>query len=532
MESDNTKSRLLLVHSSPIPNSNSLFARTYVMNNQKGETEESLLSQKFNAVMNGMVIEKDLSVTEVQQFRNIDNIVHTLSQLKELLDEAKKFPNLEKFVFAKSYLDDACRALQNGSFFTSIDALWIKESISFEEVDVTVFSRSHNVTRGVLNKTDGNIDIDDRYENTATGAAGSTYSAATTSTRSRPSFKVDIFGVDSSYSELAHLMPHSSECAATWFAFVPWVLNTPCTFDNNDSKWKYMSKCIHGFKNKKQDGANTRANTVDNVGLKHFPSNRIRLKCQKNIFDNDPCLLIVPIMTVQQVKSWNGEGYEAIVLAGNWESRTQAPKVYKMIEADSGTLLFATIAECDMACILLRQMVLCVCKSLKSTFSHDVLSERLKDFRDNSIIQQLSLLQSCSMIDVPVPLVSNCSNAHITVRKISFSNYDESLQNMSRGGGGSDKEEAEVTVQDEASVKHPAPDPALLCGKATCNWLKRMKTPFLAGCDDNSTSDSSDYIATYEEEAAQRGWSTTFGTGKEVVLHPSETFDESLSDDE
>ena len=97
MESDNTKSRLLLVHSSPIPNSNSLFARTYVMNNQRGETEESLLSQKFNVVMNGMVIEKDLSVTEVEQFRNIDNIVHTLSQLEELMEEAKKFPNLEKW---------------------------------------------------------------------------------------------------------------------------------------------------------------------------------------------------------------------------------------------------------------------------------------------------------------------------------------------------------------------------------------------------------------------------------------------------
>ena len=157
--------------SSTIPNSKYLADRTHVMNNQEGETEESLLSQKIKAVLNGCmvpVIERNLSAREVELFRNIDSIDQTLSQLKELMEEAKKFSTLEILVAEKMcFLLHACCALQNGSFFTSIDALWGKESMSFEEADVTVFNRSHNVTRGIRSKADGSIVFDDRYERTA-----------------------------------------------------------------------------------------------------------------------------------------------------------------------------------------------------------------------------------------------------------------------------------------------------------------------------------------------------------------------------
>jgi hypothetical protein len=306
-------------------------------------------------------------------------------------------------------------------------------------------------------------------------------------------------------------MPQSPECAATWFPFVPWVLNVTATFkdDEDDLRWDYVSKCIHGFKKKKK--------REDDVGIKHFRSNRICLLGQKDIFDTDPCLLIVPIMTVQQVKDWNGEGYDAIVLAGHHNSTTP-DKVYRMIGAAYGTLRFATFDECNTACSLLRQMILCVCKSLKSTFPLELLTTQMGSFQNQKILEQLSKLQSpsqtpTSMVDVPLPIGINSTTTSINVRKVSFSHLNESIQS------------------DDGSNMHPAPDPVLLCGKAAKNWLKRMKTPYLAGCDDNSTSDSLDFVATYEEEAALRGWtSTTKETFKEVVLHHTDTFDESLSD--
>ena len=51
------------------------------------------------------------------------------------------------------------------------------------------------------------------------------------------------------------------------------------------------------------------------VGIKHFPSNRIRLAGQALYLDQYHCVLIVPILDANGVKEWNGKGYDAIVLA-------------------------------------------------------------------------------------------------------------------------------------------------------------------------------------------------------------------------
>lgn len=48
------------------------------------------------------------------------------------------------------------------------------------------------------------------------------------------------------------------------------------------------------------------------------------------------CLLIVPTMRIDEVKQWNGSGYNAIVLAGNFKDSNDdriwpASKVYNRI---------------------------------------------------------------------------------------------------------------------------------------------------------------------------------------------------------
>lgn len=55
---------------------------------------------------------------------------------------------------------------------------------------------------------------------------------------------------------------------------------------------------------------------IPSTGLKHLVSNKIRLSVHDVYVDRNPCVLIVPVLTLQQVVEWQGGGYQAIVMAG------------------------------------------------------------------------------------------------------------------------------------------------------------------------------------------------------------------------
>jgi hypothetical protein len=58
-------------------------------------------------------------------------------------------------------------------------------------------------------------------------------------------------------------------------------------------------------------------------------------------------------------------------------------------------------------------------------------------------------------------------------------------------------------------TQNPASDPVLLSGKATSNWLKRQPLFLLPGGDNDDDSDgsSSNFVTSFTEEMAVRGWS-------------------------
>ena len=257
---------------------------------------------------------------------------------------------------------------------------------------------------------------------------------------------------------------------------------------------------------------------IDHVGIKHLSSNRILLAYQKLYLDSYHCVLIIPIMDTEEVKNWKGEGYNAIVLASKFKRKendaaySPANEVYKHIEASSGPLLFATKSECDQACQLLVNMILCVCKSFKETFPIEFLrSQKLK--KEKELLQAFHSLnleegQDVPLV-VPVPKRKDQPDDVLNVRKIQFS---------------------------DCTDFNPAPDPALLLGKSTSNWLKLHHLVLLPGCsDDDSISDSSNYTVSFSVEAAARGW-TTENYKKprvdEISFVPGDTLDESLSDDD
>ena len=106
----------------------------------------------------------------------------------------------------------------------------------------------------------------------------------------------------------------------------------------------------------------------------------------------------------------------------------------------------------------------------------------------------------------------------INVRKISFTDRHDT--NPDRRSNEDEK-------------KNPAPDPALLLGKSTTNWLKLHELTILLGCDyDTLLCDGSDHTASSGAEAAARGWWTEPGGERprcdDIVWNA--TSDESLSD--
>ena len=255
------------------------------------------------------------------------------------------------------------------------------------------------------------------------------------------------------------------------------------------------------------------------VGIRHFLTNRIRIAHQQVYMDKWHCVFVIPVLTVEQVRKWNGSSYDAIVLAGKF-IYNDAATVYKYIGASGGNIAFVDEDECKAACTLLRTMILCTCKASKSTFTETFLTTNESSTKLYAPTGGESAVYiKCDQTTVPVPECRDW-NRKYRVRKITFS--------------------ASHNVN-----KNPAPDPVLLLGKATStsNWLKCQGLFLLPSYDNADDSDSScstsDSVVSYREEMALRGLSFDIlersqhvGSVVEVSCHSSDTDDESLSDDD
>jgi hypothetical protein len=82
---------------------------------------------------------------------------------------------------------------------------------------------------------------------------------------------------------------------------------------------------------------------------------------QAEHFDNSPGVIIVPIMSVSKVRNWDSSGYEAIVVAGTAGIYSEIRVSGTMLQNNTLEECLATVEQCDEACQLLQQMILCVC---------------------------------------------------------------------------------------------------------------------------------------------------------------------------
>jgi hypothetical protein len=459
-------------------------------------------------------------------------------------------------------------ALMNGTFFSTIDDVWNKVDADIQNPllfgltrrnrvslirphDVVVayndwvraddrdfdnvgVSANRRYEKTVIKANDVSADAaneptaiaasqtaDAANEQTATEATGNRNNStnndvstvASSSSRSRLSASGEnIFGERSTGAESAHLLPHAPSCANYWIPVVPWVL---CT-GTIPLSWDFMQKCIHGTLKQAADGKRKKHS---HVGIKHFPTNRIRLDGQKAYLDNNPCVIAVPILPLAKVRDWNGVAYQAIVLAGNYTDLERqitvgAAEVYRGIHASANMQNYddfvndlATKDECNAACLLLKQYLFFVIQAFRA--NADLMRANANDLQNfiawNNILNKPS---------VHVPVSNLWDVNRMKVRKVSFG----------------------VST----SPVNPAPDPVLLLAKAASNWLKRHNFAILPGCGDDdsgSTSDdSTDSTAlSYSEEESMQGRSRTAKKPciAEVNINVNrDEVEEPLSDDE
>jgi hypothetical protein len=270
----------------------------------------------------------------------------------------------------------------------------------------------------------------------------------------------DIFGGAYREAHIAHLVPASPDLAALYFDVAKCALGIKW----RENRWATLQKAIHGAKG----GANSKR--IKYTGLKHFVSNKIRLFDQAEYLDRNPCLLIIPVMKLADVRGWNGEGYRALVLPGNYEGIT-AQSVCQGIRmtADGPT---ASADNIETA----RELLENILKGLAYSRYHNLARA---DFTESQLMEADALPNYIVFgggICVPQACLIPASSCR--VRMVQF--YDHG-----------------------STIGHPAPDPLLLAVRAAVVWSWRNGQKLLAAGEIPEEEDELDTLA-HEQYLAWR----------------------------
>jgi hypothetical protein len=297
----------------------------------------------------------------------------------------------------------------------------------------------------------------------------------------RQTYPVTVFGIDNMKADVAHLVPASSVNAGMYGDVARWLFG----LEDKDADGKVIQKLIHGCR---EEG---KTNRMSGTGLKHFTSNKIRLPKQKEYFDTDPCMFIIPVMTLEEVKTWNGGKYPAIFLAGDHSCYDHHPSIHatKVYEETLWDFIDqATEDQIKTACELLKSTVLGLAYSYLYRKKEVLAAASKKSKRayanlhadnDRSAKDRLEMFvlkrnpNGLTGDGVIVPRLSDDLPDPLRVALIQFCSHDE-------------------------HDGHPAPDPMLLVIKSAANWSWRHGQKLIATGERPEEEDEMD---TMENEA-------------------------------
>ena len=214
----------------------------------------------------------------------------------------------------------------------------------------------------------------------------------------------------------------------------------------------------------------------------------IRLSGQARYFDIYPCLIIVPILSLQQAKTWQGQGYNALFMISKGSQEKDEAEDLDQVAAAVNMQKFGATAnqsEIDVARDLLTATLkgLAVALFQKSNPHMKWVSNLSADSKEElkRLQTNATVVTGAESILVPKDRLGYTK----LVRKITF---------------------APVFGTQGNDHGHPAPDPLLLAVKAGVNWSAFHRQQLLpVGEDDEGDYETSEQsIAAMEEYLAMR----------------------------
>ena len=276
-------------------------------------------------------------------------------------------------------------------------------------------------------------------------------------------------------SDIAHLVPASSSLASLYHHVAIWVFG----LNKRTYEPSVIQKLIHGSKpldpkptkksgqraKQSRKSAQPPSQRATGTGLKHMICNKIRLSGQYTYFDRNPCLIIVPVLSLQQAKEWKGEGYHAIVMLSRGNKEKGKGKNLQEVASKVGMQnrgVRASQREIDVAQDLLTATVKALAYALFNKSEGWVPEGSTEALR--KVKEDRTLVNGDKLIKVP----KKRRRILKPVLKITFA---PAFGPVGTNG-------------------HPAPDPILLAVKAAVNWSAFHKEKLMAaGGVDESDSD-------------------------------------------
>jgi hypothetical protein len=253
-----------------------------------------------------------------------------------------------------------------------------------------------------------------------------------------------VFGSEA--GQVAHLIPAAGGNADTWWFVTRWLFGW-----GENVPWDTRERAIHGSK------TTHATDRISQTGIKHMVSNKIRLMGQQEYMDVAPCVLIVPILRLNQVREWSGEEYEAIVMIDSWKDITISQVAGGIGFGEPGG---ATAGEGEIE----------TARDLLTTVLRDMGYARMHmpvDVPDDKLPSREYWAGRQRHVTVPEQI----QRRNHRVRKVRFAG-PEGDANM-----------------------HPAPDPLFLAAKAAVVWSARFNQRIAAGVEPEDNWSERDYRA-------------------------------------
>ena len=326
----------------------------------------------------------------------------------------------------------------------------------------------------------------------STTVAGSATTSAPASSQGLKVYRdqiwpVDIFGNSARNQPIAHIIPGGRLDCKEWVDIAATAMGLSLS-----ASWLTKKKALRGVKS----GQSRKAGS----GIVHFTSNKLRLNDQANLLDKgSPRMMIIPVMTVDEVKKWTGGAYDAIVSIGlprgvlgmerDVEDESAANSdmcvssgLARVLDKKPQVIRDALPREIEAARKLLRQAIVALEHYVKNRSQDDI--DNLLDIEKNASASDNKIKRRTTLIDqsknpTRVPLPENVDDTSSQVSKgplclVSFSSVD-------------------------AKDGHPAPDPLLLAFRMANIWGRMVGVKLLANgkeeCDDYENMSEGDIIA-------------------------------------